>query len=47
MPGVLDVVEPPQIDPTLDWKMFINGAKHSLRAEARIVLKSPEGAIFE
>ena len=47
MSGILEVTEPPQIDPTTAWRMFINGAKNSLGVGARIVLKSLEGTIFE
>ena len=41
------IAEPPQIDPTLAWKMFVDGAINSLGARAGVVLKIPKGAIFE
>ncbi|GFZ08917.1 hypothetical protein Acr_20g0007250 [Actinidia rufa] len=43
------VLEPPQIDPTATWKIFVDGVRNSLgaRARARVVLKSLEGTIFE
>ena len=40
------VVEPPQIDLTSSWKMFIDRAKNSLRAMAGVILKTFEGEIF-
>ena len=43
--GGLEVIEPPQIDLTLTWKMFVDGAKNSQGAGGGIVLKSPEGVI--
>ncbi|GFY95398.1 hypothetical protein Acr_10g0007830 [Actinidia rufa] len=40
-------IEPPQIDLSLAWKIFIDEAKNSLEAKAGVDLKSPEGAIFK
>ena len=47
MIGAPEVVEPPQIDPIFAWKLFFDGAKNNLGARAGVVLKSPEGVIFE
>ena len=40
------VKEPPQVDPSTTWKIFVEGAKNSLGAGIGVVLKSSEGAIF-
>ena len=37
----------PQIDQSKAWRMSIDGVKNSLRVGVRVMLKSPEGAIFE
>ena len=39
------IIEPPQVNPHMVWKMFVNGAKN--RLGAGVVLKSIEEAIFE
>ncbi|GFS41482.1 hypothetical protein Acr_00g0074590 [Actinidia rufa] len=45
--GTEVIIEPPQVDPSLTWEMYIDGAKNSQVGGVRVVLKSPEGAIFE
>ena len=39
--------EPPQIDQSKDWRMYVNRAKNSLGKGAGVVLKNPEGAVFK
>ena len=43
------IIEPPQVDPNMAWKMFVDEKKNSLGAGAgaSVVLKNLEGAIFE
>ena len=41
------IAELPQIDPTSAWRMFVDRARNSLGVGEGVVLKSPEGAIFE
>ena len=41
------IAESSQINPSLAWRMLVDGARNSLSAGAGVVLKSPEGAIFE
>ena len=36
--------EPPQIEHSIAWKMYVDGAKNSLGAG--VILKNPKGAIF-
>ncbi|GFZ09156.1 hypothetical protein Acr_20g0009640 [Actinidia rufa] len=36
-----------EVDPSLAWKMHVDGAKNSQEAGAGVVLNSPEGAVFE
>ena len=38
--------EPPQINLSKAWKMYINGAKSNLGVGEGVVLESPKGAIF-
>ncbi|GFZ07043.1 hypothetical protein Acr_18g0012130 [Actinidia rufa] len=45
--GLEVILELPQINPTVAWKMFVNGSRNSLGEGAGVVLKSLEGAIFE
>ncbi|GFZ15738.1 hypothetical protein Acr_25g0001470 [Actinidia rufa] len=45
--GAEVIIEPPQVDLSLAWQMHIDGARNSQGAGAGVVLKSPEGAIFE
>ncbi|GFY97538.1 hypothetical protein Acr_12g0000790 [Actinidia rufa] len=45
--GAEVIIEPPQADPYSAWEMHVDGAKNSQGASVRVVLKSPEGAIFE
>ena len=44
VPGV--IAKLPQIDHASAWRMFVDRARNSLGARARVVLKSLEGAIF-
>ena len=49
MSDVLEVIaEPPQIDPTSAWRMFVDEARNSLGVGVGVgvFLKSPKGAIF-
>ena len=39
--------QPPQIDLSKAWKMYVYGTKNSLDAVASVVLRRPEGAIFQ
>ena len=41
------ITEPPQIDPNLAWKMFVDRVRNSLGARASVILQSLDGAIFE
>ncbi|GFZ11573.1 hypothetical protein Acr_22g0009710 [Actinidia rufa] len=39
--------ESPQIDHYLSWKIFVEGAKNSLRVGAGVILKRSEGTVFQ
>ncbi|XP_057482002.1 uncharacterized protein LOC130768918 [Actinidia eriantha] len=45
--GAKVIIEPPQVGPSLAWEIHVDGAKNSQGAGAGVVLKSPEGAVFE
>ncbi|XP_057508229.1 uncharacterized protein LOC130791101 [Actinidia eriantha] len=45
--GAKVIIEPPQEGPSLAWEMHVDGAKNSQGAGAGVVLKNPEGAVFE
>ncbi|XP_057499206.1 uncharacterized protein LOC130783528 [Actinidia eriantha] len=45
--GAEVIIEIPQVDPSLAWRMHVDVAKNSQRAGVGVVLKSLEGAIFE
>ncbi|GFS40182.1 hypothetical protein Acr_00g0066980 [Actinidia rufa] len=45
--GVEVTLEPPQVELSLAWQMYVDGARNRQGAGAGVVLKSPEGAVFE
>ena len=45
--GTEVIVEPPRADPSIAWQMYVDGARNNRGAGAGVVLKSPEGAVFE
>ncbi|XP_057463838.1 uncharacterized protein LOC130753679 [Actinidia eriantha] len=45
--GAEVTLEPPQAEPSAAWQMYVDGARNRQGAGAGVVLKSPEGAVFE
>ena len=45
--GTEVIIEPPRVDPSVAWQMYVDGARNNRGAGAGVVLKSPEGAVFE
>ncbi|XP_057465711.1 uncharacterized protein LOC130755326 [Actinidia eriantha] len=45
--GAEVTLEPPQAQPSAAWQMYVDGARNRQGAGAGVVLKSPEGAVFE
>ncbi|XP_057488501.1 uncharacterized protein LOC130774471 [Actinidia eriantha] len=45
--GAEVTLEPPQVEPSEAWQMYVDGARNRQGAGAGVVLKSPEGAVFE
>ncbi|GFS40490.1 hypothetical protein Acr_00g0068850 [Actinidia rufa] len=42
-----DTLEPPQVGPSMAWQMYVDGARNRQGEGAGVVLKSPEGSVFE
>ncbi|GFY95165.1 hypothetical protein Acr_10g0005500 [Actinidia rufa] len=45
--GAEVTLEPPQVELSLAWQMYVDGARNRQGAGAGVVLRSPEGAVFE
>ncbi|GFY87564.1 hypothetical protein Acr_05g0012030 [Actinidia rufa] len=45
--GAEVTLEPPQVEPTVAWQMYVDRARNCQGAGTGVVLKSPEGAVFE